>query len=231
MAGRASAPNAPSRELRISGRRRDAGLRDAGAEGRRARLGGPRRWSAPGAASSTISWSSISLRAQWMAPIPMSSRARPSVRPRKRFEAPHPEEHVGLVADVEDEVGDAEQHRHDACESPKNVGDLPLGALLARAGRRRSGVAGAPADPGPGPARPSGSAACSRHERCSRAQGRSRLWLFLLGGAGGVRGDPDGEADQRADAGEPAEEALGHRAERAELRRRRSPAGPAACLM
>ena len=39
---------------------------------------------------STISWSPISLRAHWMAPMPMHSSARPSVEPSARLDAPRP---------------------------------------------------------------------------------------------------------------------------------------------
>ena len=39
---------------------------------------------------STISTSLISLRAHWIAPMPISSRASPRERPRKALEAPTP---------------------------------------------------------------------------------------------------------------------------------------------
>ena len=40
--------------------------------------------------SSTISWSPISLRAQWIRPIPMHRKAIPRVLPSIRLEAPNP---------------------------------------------------------------------------------------------------------------------------------------------
>ena len=39
---------------------------------------------------STISWSDISLRAHWMMPMPMNSRAPLRVRPSASVEAPRP---------------------------------------------------------------------------------------------------------------------------------------------
>ena len=69
--------------------------------------------------SSAISSSFMSLRDHWMAPMPMHSRARPSVTPSATLEAPKPRIRVGLVADVEDEVGDAEQDRDITVEKPK----------------------------------------------------------------------------------------------------------------
>ena len=40
--------------------------------------------------SSTISWSVISLRAQWIRPMPMHKNAMPRVPPSIRLEAPNP---------------------------------------------------------------------------------------------------------------------------------------------
>ena len=39
---------------------------------------------------STISWSPISLRAHWITPTPMNSRASPRVPPSARVDAPRP---------------------------------------------------------------------------------------------------------------------------------------------
>ncbi len=50
----------------------------------------------PGWRYSTISVSAISLRAHWIVPRPMHSRARPRVRPRATLEAPNPRMTLGF---------------------------------------------------------------------------------------------------------------------------------------
>ena len=103
-------------------------------------------WRTPGCRNSTISWSPISLRAHWMVPTPMHSRARPEGRPEGDVGGAEAEDDVGVVADVEDEVGDAEQQREDRRE-PEERGDLALGALLGGlvdVGRARAGAPGGP---------------------------------------------------------------------------------------
>ena len=88
-AGRPSAAIAPISELRISGRRP---MPDSVTPVLNASRASSRSSSedTEGWRISMISWSPISLRAHWMAPMPMNSRARPRKPPIATLEAPMP---------------------------------------------------------------------------------------------------------------------------------------------
>ena len=195
-AGRPSRPEGAEQRVADQRAAGDAGLLETGVEACRAVASRSSSAGAAGWRISTSSWSPISLRAQWMMPMPMKSSAPPRGRPSASVEAPRPP-NVSVVADLEGEVGDDEQ-RSRTRGQPEQGRDLALGALLGRSGRRRSAAARAPAGRGRRSA-PASRRALRAVVRAGVARARAcqlmpppSPWSMRVG----LRRDPDGEADQ-----------------------------------
>ncbi len=163
IATRPSAPMAPSSELRISGRRP---MPDSSTPVWRIATVSSRSSSEeePGVAV----LDDLVVAHQLAGPLDHADadaqQGQPEADAERDVGGAEPEDLGGVVADLEDEVGDAEQHHEEGRETEQRR-DLALGALLEVARRCRSGAAGAPGARGRGSvrSRPGRSRAC----RCS----------------------------------------------------------------
>ena len=213
----AGRPSRPTRaEQRVADQRTaaDAGLLDARRRAARRVAARSSSEEAAGWRISTISWSAISLRAHWMMPTPMQQQGDAEGDAEHQVGGAEAADGVPVVADLEDEVGDDEAAIAQIIGDAEQRRDLALGALLGL----RVDVGRTPlvrrADPGWG----SGSSPVGHVPACvvqSVVASLTRSTL-LFERAGGVGGDPDREADAGADADQPGEQALAHRAEAAE---------------
>ena len=215
------AEQAERAEQRVADQRApaDAGLLDALRRGRpTVARRGPRRRSAAGWRISTISWSPISLRAHWMSADADAAAGRgPRVSAERDVGGAEAGDGVRVVADRRRRS----RRRRTATSADRRTSaeqrrDLALGALLGL----RVDVGRAPLVRGADPGWRSGSS--RRRARSSpgsvvrsvvaRSRVRPSSWSVRVVWAAIQTAKPT----QRADADEPGEQALGHRAEAAE---------------
>ena len=197
---------APSRELRISGRRAMPDSSSALRKDRRGLLAVLAARTA-GCRYSTISSSLISLRAHWIAPTPMHSSARPRQTPgrrsRRRNRGRRPGRRRSRRRSRRRRSSSAKM-----VESPNSVATW-RSARFSALGRRRSGAARGARQPGVGD-RLVGSSTSVASRRGASGCRCSRLGFFLvLTSWVCARRSRRATATRRADADEPGEQALG----------------------
>ena len=165
---------------------------------------------------STISWSPISLRAHWMMPMPMNSRARPRVTPSVDVGGAEAADGVRVRRRSRRRSRRRRTARAQIVDERRTASRPGARRASRPSGRRRSGRHWCAGQTRVGDRLVRDARPGTRARRSVVVVGVAHASTFFLVDAGGVGGDPDGEADQSADADEPGEQALADRAEAAE---------------